>query len=322
MNDNVTSMCGVELPIALTFDLDPDHFDPSMGDEYATADMSWRGVETAVPALADILASYHDDFGNRACATWLPRADSQISALYGDAGAVLDRFDGLLRACANAGDEIAWHPHLHKNVDGTWIQETDPAALHTDLVTAHHAMTSHGWNPRSIRIGGNYGSNALMASLDELGIKVDSSALPGRSRDDHHYALDWSTTTQAAYRPAEHDYRVPGTPARAIIEVPVTMTPVRADYDAQAYSRYVDLSFHPRALQPALETTLSTVAYLVSDTHPSTVLPEIAAARPHGLLSFSLTSFKSNLDAIVECCARLRRPVRFVALSDPCLRPA
>ena len=34
-----------ELVVALTFDLDPDHFDPSISDNYGSDMLSWRGVE-------------------------------------------------------------------------------------------------------------------------------------------------------------------------------------------------------------------------------------------------------------------------------------
>jgi len=312
---------GDEIAVALTFDLDPDHFDPTIGPDYGSSVLGWRGVETGVPALAEILSVHRDDFGGRACATWLPRADNQIAAIYGNNGEFLDRFDTLLRSLDAAGDEIAWHPHLHRNDSDAWVQETDPATLEDILISAHRALRERGWTPRATRMGGNYGSNALMAILEGLGIEVDSSAMPSRQKHDNHYDFDWSETPRAAYRPARNDYRVPGEPAHKLVEIPMSMAEVKADYDDRPYPRYVDLSFHPHTLQPGLDALLENASYLITDTHPSTVLPEIAS-ETHGLLSFSLDAFKENLEAILQICARRARPVRFVTLSDPRLRPA
>lgn len=321
MASQITNTAGVELPVALTFDLDPDHFDPSMGEGYGSDALQWQGVEHGVPAIAEILSDFRDDFGNRASATWLPRVDNQIGGIYGDYGAILDRFDGLLQQLAEAGDEIAWHPHLHRRDAGAWVQETDPERLAEILHTALDALHLRGWRPRATRMGGNYGSNALMGLLEEIGIEVDSSAMPGRQRNDNHYELDWSDTPPEAFSPALSDYRIPGEPAYALVELPLSMAKVRADYDSQPYARYVDLSFHPRALQPGLTPLVKQATAIVTDTHPSTVLPGVASSA-HGLLSYSLEDFQTNLVSILETCARHERPVRFVTLSDPRLRPA
>ena len=309
-----------EMLVALTFDLDPDHFDPSIGDDYGSDTLSWHGVEKAVPAIAEILSDLQDNLGTPVRATWLPRADDQIGTIYGDPGAMLDRFDDLLRILESAGHEIAWHPHLHKREDGRWIQEKHPDRLRANLAAAHEALRRRGWTPRATRMGGNYGSVELMEILEALGIEVDSSAMPGRTRQDDHVSIDWGKTPQTSYRPALNDYRGPGSPGRSIVELPLSMAAVKADYDDRPYPRYVDLSFHAHALQPGLETLLDKTDYLVTDTHPSTVVPEIGT-QPHGLLSFSLDTFRSNLDAILDCCAQRNRPVRFVTLSDPRLRP-
>ena len=310
-----------ELPIALTFDLDPDYFDPSMGPNYNSQRLSWRGIQYGVPAIADFLSGIKDSYGGRACATWLPRVDNQIENIYGDYGQILDEFDPLLRNLFSSGDEIAWHPHLHKEENGTAQQETNAQRLKQVLVQAQNALSQRNWRPRATRIGGNYGSGPLMQILEDLGIEVDSSAMPGRRRTDNHYLFDWSSTPTQAYCPARSNYRTPGTPSHTLAEIPLTMLDVLADYDERPRKRYFDLSFHSRALKPGLEKLLADAPYIVTDTHPSTILEEVAPS-PHGLLSFSLKTFRSNLQTVMENCARLNRPIRFVTLSDHCLRPS
>ena len=188
------SLVNREVLVALTFDLDPDYFDPSMGNEYNSNTLDWRGIKHGVPAIAEVLSGLQDSFGGRACATWLARADNQINDICGDYGAILERFGDILRELKGSGDEIGWHPHLHRNTEGGWLQETDPDHIRNIMATAHHALKQHGWHPTATRIGGNYRSTALMAILQHCGIEVDSSAMPGRQRKDHHYDFDSSST--------------------------------------------------------------------------------------------------------------------------------
>ena len=144
--------------------------------------------------------------------------------------------------------------------------------------------------------------------------------MPGRHRNDNHYDFDWTSTPDTSYWPARNNYRIPGEPAHQLVEIPLSMAAVRADYDDQPYQRYVDLSFHPHAIQPGLNSILNETTSLITDTHPSTVLPEVAL-NPHGLLSFSIDSFRANLANLLDNCMQRNRPIRFVTLSDPRLRP-
>lgn len=301
--------------VALTFDLDPDQFDSSIGDDRDDGVLAWRGVDEGVPRLADLLGGIQDTGGGSPRSTWFVRVDDEIKALYGEVGYMLDRHDDQLRRLAADGSEIAWHPHLCRRVDGRWQQETDEARLAAILRRGYAAMFDRGWIPRVTRMGGNVGSNGIMETLDSLGVAFDSTAMPGRQRNDGERRFDWEPTPSAPYRPACDDYRRPGRPARDLVEVPLTMVPVRAEYDVAPIRRYVDFSFHPHALAPGLAACLADIRLLVTITHPGCILPEVAT-RPHGLLSFDLSAFRRNLEALVEACQRLGRPFRFVTLSE------
>lgn len=303
------------LLIALTFDAEADAFDASI--ESADA-LVWRGIEEGIPRIDDMLADVRDSFGGRACATWFVRCDDQIESLTGEAAHLLHRYADCWRRHQALGDEIAFHPHLYRRQDKAWLQETEASALADQINRTYAAMQSAGFTSQVSRIGEAFGSNAVMAALDAIGIRCDSTAMPGRVRQDETRSLDWSGTPDGPYQPSVADYRVAGQPARRLLEVPMTMALTRAEYDQEPLRRYIDLSFHPHALRDGLTALLPDAKIVVTVTHPSTILPSLATQR-HGLLSFSPNAFAENLRHLTNECTRLGRPFRFITLRDRCL---
>ena len=91
--------------------------------------------------------------------------------------------------------------------------------------------------------------------------------------------------------------------------------PIRAEYDTTPLPRYIDLSFRHAALHDGMRDLLVAAPLLVTVTHPSTILPGIASRR-HGLLSFEIEEFRSNLNFIFTECARLGREIRCLTLAE------
>ena len=305
------------LCIALTFDADSDYFDSSLTDGglEPTHLLRWRGIEEGVPLISEVLCSYAEHFASKPRSTWFVRVDAQLATLYGDAGYLLERYSVLWQQCLDRGDEIGWHPHLYKLENGKWQQETDDARLIMALRDAYGVIRRKGFLPMSSRIGEAFCSNAVLATLDELGIRCDSTAMPGRVRKDGERHLDWEATPQEPYHPSLSDYRQPGLGPLNLLEVPMSMVETRAEYDARPLRRYADLSFRHEAIKGGLRAYLRDAKLLVTVTHPCGVLPGITNRR-HGLLSFDIQEFKRNLDFILSECRRLGRKFRFVTIGD------
>lgn len=309
------------LTIALTFDLDPDLFDESISPTEARTKISWRGVSEGIPLIRERLAALGAARGVAPKPSWFVRVDNQIAAIWGRPGYLLEAHGGLFRTVEAAGEEIAWHPHLYRKMETGWAQETDPAALTESMERALEDMRALGHAPRTGRIGEAYGANALMAAFDQLGIAYDSTAMAGRKRVDAQRTIDWEPTPNRAFRPSCADHRVPGAPSRRVIELPMSMLKVKADYDSEPFLRYLDLSFHPRAIRPGLETLVASADYLITVTHPSAFLPHLAPQGGHGLVSFDIAALEANLTAVLDAAARCGRTVRFStisALGDEC----
>jgi len=309
------------LTIALTFDLDPDVFDESISPTEARTKISWRGVSEGIPMIRERLAALGADCGVEPKPSWFVRVDNQIEAIWGRPGYLLEAYADLFRTIEAAGEEIAWHPHLYRRTDAGWAQETDPAALTKAMERALEDMRALGYAPRTGRIGEAYGADALMAAFDQLGVAYDSTAMAGRKRVDAERTIDWEETPHRAYRPSCADHRIPGAPSRNVIELPMSMLKVRADYDSEPFLRYLDLSFHPRAVQPGLEALIASADYLITVTHPSAFLAGLAPPGGHGLVAFDIAALEANFRAILDAAARCGRPVRFStisALGDEC----
>jgi len=302
------------LRIVLTFDAESDVFDPSF-NQSGDHTQSWRGIDDGIPIIDGILGQLRDSFGGRACSTWFVRCDDQLQNITGEHAYLLRHFRDCWLQHEDAGDEIGFHPHLYKQTDTGWKQETDESALKSQVFRAYAAMREAGFKGRVSRIGEAFSSNAVMNSLDELGIMCDSTAMPGRVRRDSTRHIDWGGTPDLPYHPGRADYRLPGADSCALVEIPMSLVSTMASYDREPLRRYVDLSFHHHILIDGLSAILPTVSTLVTVTHPSTILSGIAAA-PHGLLSFSAAEFARNLQFILSECNRIGRAHQFVKLSE------
>jgi hypothetical protein len=305
------------LPIALTFDAENDYFDTSIrfAQEGSAPPLSWRGIEEVIPAIRTALREVRDDLGRPGRATWFIRVDGQLEGLCSDAAHLLTRYRDQWLRYWDEGDEIAFHPHLYTWDGARWGQATAPEELEQETTKALAAMRRCGFDPVSSRIGEAFCSNVVLSALEANGIRCDSTAMPGRERKDGDRLIDWRNTPQLPYRPARSDYRVPGPDARALLEVPMSMIETRAEYDTQPLRRYIDLSFHNRAIRAGLADYLATAELVVCVTHPSALVAGLAAQR-HGLLSFDFDEFRRNLECLITECRRLQRPFRFITMGE------
>lgn len=304
------------LPIALTFDLDPDVFDASIDPESHRKRLTWLCITLGIRRIHEALETIPDFRGSVPPCTWFVRVDNQIADIYGRPAYLLEEYDGIFRSAQKRGDEISWHPHLYRRVGNNWIQETDDAALDASLNSSVADMRRMGYEVQCSRIGEAYGSSGIMRSLSQLGIKYDATAMAGRRRVDDQRLIDWLPTPPDGYRPSRADHRIPGKPDFPILEVPMSMLQVKAGYDEQPILRYLDLSFHPASLEAGLSNLVKSAPHLVAVTHPSAILTECRPAKPHGLLSYAIEGLIANVRAIIACAQAAGRTVQFVTMSD------
>jgi hypothetical protein len=187
--------------------------------------------------------------------------------------------------------------------------------LRASLEDTWASLSKREFRPGSCRIGDAFGSNEVLQTMSRLGLRCDATAMPGRVRRDADRQIDWEGTPQHPYYPSVADYRRPGPPSLELLEIPMSMIPVKAEYDSEPLRRYLDLSFHHRALRDGVESFLPTASLVVTVTHPSGVLPGVKGTR-HGLISHRVDEFRRNLEFILGACERLNRASRFVTIAE------
>ncbi len=207
------------LYVVIGCDCDPDRPQYS-GTRYdSRAPLKWRGVREGIRRAREIADGIKDDFGNPPKITWCVRSDLQMDEIYGDCAWPYAEFADLWESLAERGDEIAWHPHLWRWSDehGCWYQEIeDEEWMRECLREGYTALSAHmGRPPLTSRMGWEFHNNITMQQIDELGIKVDFSAVPGRFTPGHadkwgsvfNCYVDWRNTPEGAYVPSPSDYR-------------------------------------------------------------------------------------------------------------------
>jgi hypothetical protein len=285
----------MNLSIAVTVDVDNDG--ASLAD--ARNRLSWQGLKL-VPVIADIAHA------RGIPVTWFVRADPQLRAVYGSPSYLLEDQSALWRDLKGRGDEIGWHPHLVSLADdGSFRAERDERRQEDDLRSTCAELRARKHEFFSVRVGEAIGSNIVMHTLADLGLRVDSSAIPGRRRHDEARTFDWAPTPNVPYRPSVADYRVPGHPALPILEIPMTALPVHAPFDPGPLLRYANLAYRPAIFASALDRWFEadgradTVLTLI--LHPDELMP---GAQAHPLYAFAPGALGENLNTLFDAADR------------------
>jgi len=243
-------------------------------------------------------------------ATWLIRLDAQIEHRFGDASRPHADAASRLAELLRAGHELGWHPHCYARQNGAWVQNTDGESVANEL--RRFAPSAWSLGLRTARMGWAFHTNATLRVLSDHDFVVDSSAIPRPVYPWDRGAKDWSSTAPAPYHPSLADYRVPGAPSLPILELPISVAPVRAPYDEGTVIRYLNPAYRPAALQPVLRSWFDSHDLAVLVTHPHELFPRSVE---HALIASSTDAFEENVVSLEESAAAAGTGVRFVTLS-------
>lgn len=308
--------------VALTIDTESDHY---FGDNFPEFDPTeksiagWKGLEIGKKLLAESVQTVADEMGFKIPLTWFVRCDAQIAAEFGDAAFLLNNYKNWWDQRLSVGDEIQWHAHLYRNLNGKWQQETRKEFLKKDLESSLRSLHEIGVCPEVVRMGESYHSDELMKVVSELGLVADSTAMPGRKRQDWEKTIDWLSTPNFPYHPSKEDYRVSLKKGYELWEIPLNTVSTKVSYDSTPILRYVNLAFHKGVLDKGLVEFFMSNSILVSITHPFEVVAEFYSDKSsahHPLLSFNPKSVGENIQAIVRAADFHGKRVKFVTMTD------
>jgi hypothetical protein len=296
----------VELQVFLTADIGPA--DAVLGAGHET-NGSWQATDSGLAVAVDVLHSIEDRFGMALPVTWFLRADALIHRQFGSRLAIFEKLSLFAQRAGRDGHEVAWMPQVYAG------SRADVAIDYDDLAITHAALTGAALAPRSVRMGNCFHDNRTMKLLSDLGVEIDSSAVPGRVKSDLGWRMDWEGTPRQPYRPSLSDYRRPGVPALRILEVPLSVRPIKAPYDAEPLLRYLNPCMHRQFFGQNLRDVLADSPHLVLIFHPDEAVPP-GTGTGHPLVAYSKDELAFNLLELIQECARLNRAVSLLRLED------
>ncbi len=312
----------IDFLYCFTVDTDSDSYFGNRLVEKNASDKSiigWKNLEKGRYPLTETADRVLDSYGNRLPITWFIRCDAQVNAEFGDYAHLIKKHLRWWHDRVNLGDDLQWHAHLYIYENNTWIQNTHKYSIQKELSAAKKAFELCSLFPKVVRIGEAYHSNNLMSILEELGMKADSTAIPGRKRDDTEKSLDWRCTPNYPYHPSKNDYRIPGTPQLNVWEIPMNTVETKVSYDRNPLLRYVNPAFHPEVLYSGLKEFVKTANILVSIIHPFEVLPDFFEddyLLSHLLLAFNPNAIDKNIGNLKDLIETSGRKIRFVTMNE------
>ncbi len=301
------------LPILITFDTDSDDF---QNQKFNDKTLSWKGISEGVLQIKSAFSNVLDSFGNTPKITWFVRADNVIHDTYESSNYLLKKYEKIWEICKKSGDEIAWHPHLHKqNNQDKWVQETNPKIIKKIIKFTYENFKEINFIPKSVRVGGTFGSNELNKIFNKLNIKCNSSSFPGRMFDFDNYKLSWLNSPKSAYFPDINNYSQSGTNNYKTLQVPLTVLPIKTCYDKDFYLRYLDLTFKHSLIKNSFSKIIPEIDFVVSISHPNIILDELKGIK-HGLLCFDIKNLYNNLIFIIEECKKHNLLINFMTMNQ------
>ncbi|MFH1282523.1 MAG: hypothetical protein ABII27_02550 [bacterium] len=281
---------------ALTVDIDPDNFDSSIFGSHNIN--SWRGADQCIANFKEKLSTLKDSQDLSPKITWFVRVDSELQQRYGSYTYLLERYKNEWEHFEANRDEIAWHPH---EID---IKKLD---------ASYKALMAVRTNITAVRIGNAFHSNEFMKSLSSKGFLVDSTALPGRTRNDSERGFNWVSTPAYPYHPSIDDYRIPLGDNLPILEVPMTMLNTRASYDTNILQRYCNLAYNHEIIRDSLTSKIQTNNLIIAIVHPSEMLNH---DKPHPLISFSTETVVRNISFLLEQAKQAKKEVVYTTITN------
>ena len=269
--------------LVLTIDVDMvDYSSMSNWKEFDELEVAFSRIQKALVEFPNVKT------------TWFIRIDSQIEAHFGSSLYVFDKHASKLNWLLENGHSLGWHHHCYKQEQGRWVQEDSLSKNIEDVQRYGELARKQGLSVS--RMGWGYMSNEIISTLEKLGFRADSTAIPRPNYPWEKNSKDWSTTPSLPYFPSVDDYRIPASGGRAcsILEIPMSVAYVPAPGDTVKMMRYVNPAYDLVVFEQAL-SELKNLGPDVLIMHPYEIFLE---RNDHAL--FESNSFEKNLQRCAE----------------------
>ena len=265
-----------------------------------------------------ILQKLPELFGNIP-ATWFVRADGQLESILGSATYLLEKYETFWTTVRHAGHELAWHPHLYRQSkladEATLITAPDEAREELERLWS---TVSPLLPATTVRHGEGWHYPETYATIERLGFRCDSTAIPGRKGAAGH-PMNWENAPNQPYFPSTTNLSKAGR-KRSLLELPMNTWMVQAPHDTAPRLRYINPAVHSKIFANALRNwentrnfSPTTLHIWVMIFHPDEVSP---AQGVDGLYSRSTSDLSANLAGFQESLQRSGREIEWVTIAQ------
>lgn len=298
--------------LCLTLDTDPDGLNAKTPDRQS---LDWEGLERAQRLPEDLETNPKL---RRLPMTWFVRADGQLESMLGSATYLLETYESFWSTVKKAQDEVAWHPHLYRQArpEDPAVIITDPIEAQDELERLWSKLRAH-FQPTSFRNGEGWHTLETYATIERLGFRCDSTAIPGRIGGKGH-PMNWEGAPNQPYFPAS-DNLCKAAAERSMVELPMNTWLLKAPHDNAPRLRYMNPAVHPELFTEALKgwenrcsASPAELQVWVMIFHPEEVL---ASRGADALYSRSIDGLQQNLAAMVQTVERLGHDFEWVTVS-------
>lgn len=299
--------------LCLTVDTDPDGLSGMVTNRAA---LRWDGLDH-LQRLPDDLAATPES--GPIPVTWFIRADGQLESILGTPFYLLERYASFWSKLRGYGHELGWHPHLYRQLRAEDIPVliTDPKAAQEELERLWSRLNAN-FVATAFRHGEGWHTPETYTTVERLGFRCDSTAIPGRTGGNGH-PMNWNAALNEPYFPSLEELCKSGPP-RPMLELPMNTWLLQAPHDPAPKVRYMNPAVHPSLFAKALETWENACEYSSSESgvwvmifHPDEVLPTESA---DGLYSRSISTLCRNLHLMAERLRRRGHTFEWTTVSD------
>ncbi len=250
--------------------------------------------------LDEALLQTQDHFSKRIPITWFLRCDASVKSNLGAYNGLLDRLDEFIQKKTGQGDSFGIHPHLYPSLKNRESNTMSNNEIEDQLSEAFSAWQEFfGVKAKYSRIGEARMDNFIAQQLSLKMIDIDSTALPGRARNDSGFCFNWEGTPSKPYHPSKSDYRVYSKTEENydFIELPFTMLPTKGPDDNEIVNRYFNLSFKHKVIQEALHN-YEMPEHIISVLHPHEIVSKKGSK--HNIISYQPNSILRNIKNVIQ----------------------
>ena len=298
-----------EFNICITFDTDSDPLEKNNKNS-----ISFSNLDTSLEKISSKIEEIEDKIQLRIPISWFVRIDNQIKSELGSYDWLLKKYSKYWENEISKKNEIHWHAHIYENLNDNWIFPKSDEFFLNNAEKIYRFITKNNFEPKCIRVGEAYMTNKIMNFLSDLGLKADSSCIPGRSRKDKEKFFDWSVAPNKPYFPSKFNYQLNDTNQKKFLEIPMNTISTKCSYDKSFLLRYANLAFNNHVIYNGLKEYIEKNNLLVTISHPYEFFEKFN--NNNDLLSNNLNSLEKNINTIVKICKDLKKEVRFIRINE------